>query len=410
MKFANYIFQARGVNNLGDNMQLIAIDSIYARMGIPKEEIVYIDKNDLGSYRGEYVVLPVTMPLVDYTEGGISGRFSEYIIPLFIGLTLAQDSLLPEEIAYYRRFEPIGCRDERTMNILRRYGIWAYLHGCITATLPRRETSGKKFDKIFIVDAPQELLPFIPEEMKKDAVYRTHLHENLAEDPKVMMQRYYDDYKNQAKLVITSLLHCSVPCMAAGIPVVLAKTEVSYRFAWLEKLLPIYDLNSFPDIDWYPEPAEYEEHKSRVLQLTIDRLWESFRKHQPICDLSWFYEEREKKEYIVDAFKSIQEFIDSTFVDSRAEYRYAVWGLTQMSTLTVSYISRRYPNAKLMHVYDSFREVAFEGMNSESPENIRLHPDEVVFVTTNGAQSMAEKLFGEIDKKEGSYAFLKVVR
>ena len=46
MKFANYKFNARGVNNLGDNMQLIAIDSIYERMGIPKEDIIYIDKND----------------------------------------------------------------------------------------------------------------------------------------------------------------------------------------------------------------------------------------------------------------------------------------------------------------------------------------------------------------------------
>jgi len=75
MKFANYTFNARGVNNLGDNMQIIAIDTIYENMGIPKEEIVYIDKNETGSYQGEYVILPVTMPLVDYTEGGISGRF-----------------------------------------------------------------------------------------------------------------------------------------------------------------------------------------------------------------------------------------------------------------------------------------------------------------------------------------------
>ena len=31
MKFANYRFQARGVNNLGDNMQIIAIDNIIPR-------------------------------------------------------------------------------------------------------------------------------------------------------------------------------------------------------------------------------------------------------------------------------------------------------------------------------------------------------------------------------------------
>lgn len=41
MKYANYKFYARGVNNLGDNMQLIAIDSIYEQMVIPKEDIIY---------------------------------------------------------------------------------------------------------------------------------------------------------------------------------------------------------------------------------------------------------------------------------------------------------------------------------------------------------------------------------
>lgn len=36
MKFANYIFDARGANNLVDNMQLIAIDYIYKKIGLKK--------------------------------------------------------------------------------------------------------------------------------------------------------------------------------------------------------------------------------------------------------------------------------------------------------------------------------------------------------------------------------------
>jgi len=409
MKFANYTFRARGLNNLGDHIQIIAIDIIYRQMGLRDEDIVYIDKNDLGKYCGEYVILPVTMPLVDYTEGGISGRFSDHIIPLFLGLTLVHDNLLPEEVAYYHRYEPIGCRDERTMLTLRKFGVQAYLHGCITATLPLRETIGRQFDKVFIVDVPDELLAHIPEELKKSAEYRTHLHEDLQEDPKKMMQRYYDDYKNEAKLVITSLLHCSVPCMAAGIPVILAKSEISYRFAWLEKLLPLYDLDSFDKIDWYPQPVNYEPHKARLLDITISRLWDVYKRYQPLYDLSWFYEHRDKSSYIVDSFKSLQQFIDTRFTDRNENFRYAIWGLSQTSTLTVSYISKRYPNATLTHVYDSFRQISFEGLTSESPENIRTRPEELVFVTAIGAQSMAEKLFSEIGKKKDSYAFLKVV-
>ncbi|MFA5013502.1 MAG: hypothetical protein WC520_02970 [Candidatus Paceibacterota bacterium] len=409
MKFANYTFNARGVNNLGDNMQIIAIDTIYENMGIPKEEIVYIDKNETGSYQGEYVILPVTMPLVDYTEGGISGRFSDHIIPVFLGLTLAKDTLLSEEVDYYHRFEPIGCRDERTMNTLRSYNISAYLHGCITATLPKRLTEGKKFDKVFIVDVNPEVVHFIPEDLKNNAEFLTHLHEGI-NDPKSMMQQYYDRYKNEGKLIITSLLHCSVPCMAAGIPVVLIKKKISYRFGWLEKLLKIYDFNDLKTINWYPEPVCYEEHKERLLSITEKRLIETYNSYKSIYDLSWYYEQRQRKEYIVDAFEPIKKFVDRVFTDRDTEYNYSIWGLTQMSTLTVNYISQKCPKAQLSHVYDSFRKVMFEGLVSESPEEIRKHTDEIVILTSNGPNSMAKVLFEEIGKTPDSYFLFELIK
>lgn len=402
MKYANYKFYAKGVNNLGDNMQLIAIDSIYDRMGIPKEDIIYIDKNEISTYKGEYVVLPVTMPLVDYTEDGICGRFSDHIIPVFLGLTLIKDSLLPKEVAYYNRFQPIGCRDERTMDTLRKYGIQTYLHGCITATLPKRFTEGKTFNKVFIVDVNSEILPYIPYELMKDAEFLTHLHEKV-DDPKLLMQEYYNRYKNEAKLVITGLLHCSVPCIAAGIPVIVARNHISYRHGWLERLLPLYDKNNFSDIDWNPAPIEYEEHKDLILQITMNRLRETYNKYKSIYDLSWFYEQREKKEYIVDGFESIKQYIDSHFIEKSKEYKYAIWGLTQTSIVVVNYIKQKYPNAKLAHVYDTYRKTLFEGLYSESPEEIRNRPSEIILVTAYGANIMAKKLFNEIGKDEESY-------
>ncbi len=409
MKFANYKFYARGVNNLGDNMQIIAIDYIYERMGVPKEEIIYIDKNETNSYNGEYVILPVMMPLVDYTEGGIAGRFSDYIIPVFLGLTLAKDSLLQQEIEYYNRFEPIGCRDERTMNTLRGYGIQAYLHGCITTALPKRNIENKKFNKVFIVDVAKEVIPYIPSELLKDAEYLSHMHENVG-DPKKLMQEYYDRYKNEAKLVITSLLHCSVPCMAAGIPVVLVKQDISYRFGWLEKLLPLYDRGDYSNINWNPSPVDYEEHKEKLITLTINKLYRTYNKYKDIFDLSWFYENRTKKKYIIDAFETIRKYIDNRFADKNAKYKYSIWGLSQISNLTYNYITNNYPHAKLMHVYDSFRKLNFEGIMSELPENIKNYPDEIIIVTTNGARKMAENLFNQINKDKNDFVIWEPIK
>ena len=167
MKFANYAFRARGVNNLGDQMQIIAIDHIYRQMGVPRDDIVYIDYHNLRDYDGDYAILPVSMPMVDYFPNGFADRFSDRIIPVFLGVTMVKESLTEKEQTYLRKYAPIGCRDERTLRTMRRYGIMAYLNGCITVTLPRRahEAGGD----IYIVDVDESCQQLIPAEIRARA-------------------------------------------------------------------------------------------------------------------------------------------------------------------------------------------------------------------------------------------------
>ncbi len=411
MKFANYSFNARSVNNLGDNMQIIAIDELYKSMGIPKSEIIYINTNELASYNGEYVILPITMPLVDYRIGGISGRFSEHIIPVFLGLTMVKDTLLPEEIAYFARMAPIGCRDERTLNTLRNYGINSYLHGCITTTLPLRKTN-KKYHKVYIVDAPKEIQNYIPKSILKNAIYKTHIHNNLKDDPKQLMQQYYDEYKNEASLVITSLLHCAVPCLAAGIPVILVKSgnAISYRFSWLEKLMKIYTEPEFKNIKWDQKPVLFEKHKKRVKNLTIKRLKQVYDEYAEILDLSLYYETRERKPYINDACQTLIDYLEKNWTNKKKPYKYSIWGLTQIGEYMVSYINKNYPNAKLCHVYDSYRTEKFCGMMSKNPTDISNYPNETIIVATNGAVDAAEKMRIKKGKKKLKFAYVKILK
>ncbi len=408
MKFANYRFQARGVNNLGDNMQIVAIDNIYRQMGIDLNEVVYIDTNDLATYKGEYVILPVTMPLVDYRENGIAGRFSPYIVPVFLGLTMVKETLDPVEVAYYKKYEPIGCRDERTLNTLRKYQISCYLHGCITITLPKREDSNKAKD-VYIVDVHPRLMEQIPTELRENAKVRTHLRHDKLEDAKAETIRQYQEYKDNARLVITSLLHCSMPCVAAGIPVILLKDAVSYRMAWLEKLLTINTEDKLDQVNWDPKPVDLDAHRQRVMELTIARLRKAYEDNAPLLDLSWFYEDREKSVYINDACHSLKTYVDENWTDCDAHYHYSVWGLTQIGEWLVDYISEKYPNAKLCHVYDSFRTAKFKGLDSVHPDVIAQVPEEFVFVTTNGAERAAKELFEKISKPEGTYTYLRLV-
>ena len=404
MKYANYKFCAKCANNIGDNIQIIAIDHIYEHMGLEKSDIVYIDTNELATYVGEPVVLPVTMPLIEYCENGQAGRFSPYIIPCYLGLTFPNNLLTESEIQHYKKYEPIGCRDEYTLNTLRRYQINCYLHGCITQTFPEREENKNQSD-IYIVDVDSSVLSYIPERIRNKAIYRTHLYSDLL-NPKEKAMEQYEEYKKYAKLVITSLLHCAVPCMAAGIPVIMLRCKVSYRMAWLEKFLPIYTADNISDINWNPDPIKYPEHKEKLLSLTIKRLRETFDKFSEIMDMSWFYETRKKSIYVNDACESLKQFIDNNWLDKSAEYKYGIWGLTQMSRWIYDYISENYPNATLCHVYDSFRTIKFNGIESISPEEISKYKDEIVFVTAISAVDAAKDFFSKISKNNDTYALL----
>ncbi len=409
MKFANYKYHGQNINNLGDHAQVLTIDYLYEEMGIGKEDIIYIDINNLQNYDGPPVKLPVSLPLINYTENGIAGMFSKNIQPVFFGLTMPKTTLLPEEIKYYKKYEPIGCRDEQAYNTLRKYGINAYLGGCLTVTLPKRDINMQKQKKIFIIDPPKNLKAYIPKEILNNAIIDTHIFYNHIENPTEEAAKRYQLYKNEAKLMITGLLHASIPCLAFGIPVILARDFVSYRFAWVEALLKIYTTSEYNQIDWNPPIIEFERLKELVKKVFIKKM-KGEDASEEILYLHNFYMNRERKTYCNDVFLTIQNFINNNWTDKDKHYQYAVWGLTQMAQMTVDYISNNYPNAKLTHVYDKNTSKTLNGIQAILPDNIENYPKETVFVTTVSAADEAEEYFKKIKKEPLFYNTLKIIR
>jgi len=402
MKFGKLYYKARHKYSIGDTLQLLAIDYIYEKAGIQKNDIVIIDKNELMSYNGEYVILPINMPLIDYVPNGLAGRFSPKIIPLFLGLILYRDYLYPEEVVYLRQYEPIGCRDERTFRTIRRYGIISYLHGCITAVFPKRDSNALTHEKVYLVETPHNLEAYIPDNIMKYAIRVTHTKDYIPDNPEQEALKQYEMYKNNAKLVITSLMHCAVPCMAAGIPVILANEHCSFRYGWLEKLLPIYLPEDFSSIDWYPNEVNYEPLKEQLIRNAVRHINCLYEKFNEIYTISSFYEGRVKKDYAIDWFKAIKEKIESTW-NKEVPVKYAVWGLSQITEITVSYIKQHYPNAHLEAVYDRYRTMEFEGIMSQNPENLAGNSDLFTIVSEPNAIDDAKELFDRIHKNEATY-------
>lgn len=400
MKYATLSFNATSINNIGDNIQLIALDGIYKNeMHLSSNDIVYISKNDLDKYDGEPVLFPISLAIVDFTTNGWAGRFSKKIKPLFLGLSIAKDFLNPAEVDFFKQNEPVGCRDERTYRTMQSYGIVSYLAGCITLTLPDRPK--KQCDKIFCVDLNETALKNLPDFLKKDAVITTHMIPNVQINPKDLMEKQYEMYKNEAKVVITSLLHCAAPCIAAGIPVICVKDVLSYRFGWIDKILKLYRSDEVSSITEIPEPIDVSYVRKLMTDLAVKRLKEPSALFPEMEQLTNYWLDRKKKDYVVDPFLPFSSFIKENLTDRNKAYRYSIWGLTQISEMVVEFMKKNYPQSELTDVYDKYRNLRFYGKEKKSPSEIKNDID-FLFVTTNAATLDALEMIknGVIEKEK----------
>ena len=67
MKFANLALDSdKKMENIGDWVQIFAIENLFEYMNIKKNEIVHIKISELSTYDGEYVILPINYPLYGY--------------------------------------------------------------------------------------------------------------------------------------------------------------------------------------------------------------------------------------------------------------------------------------------------------------------------------------------------------
>ena len=408
MYYANMLFSSRGVQNLGDNVQLIAIDKIYKdHFNLSEKEICYINKNDLATYDGKEVVLPVSLAMVDYSENGWAGRFSEKITPVFLGLSIAKDFFTDQEVAFFKKHEPVGCRDERTYRTMCKYNIAAYLAGCITLTFPDREQ--KEYKKVYAVDLAAEDIEKLPEFLKENLEVTSHFITDLSVDPKKKMQEQYDMYINNAKCVITPLLHCSVPCLAAGIPVICVKNILSYRFAWIDKLLKIYTSDTLSSIKGFPEKVDIEYPRKLLTELTVKRLKSPFETFPEMELLTSFWLDREQKKYEIDPFLPYLRFMENNMKDKNAPYTYSIWGVTQMSEMIVEYCKKNYPNARLKDVYDKYKRFDFYGIKTKSSEYVSNDVD-FIFVTSNGPEKDARDMIAKNIISESKVCFIKLYK
>lgn len=130
----------------------------------------------------------------------------------------------------FKSHEPIGCRDLETKQLLEKHGISAWLSGCLTLTL---EPVGgiQKEDYICLTDVSKETECYLREKYPSTTFYRmSHVGDNVISPQDSWQDRFENveklliTYQN-AKAVITTRLHCAMPCLALGTPVLLLSDD-----------------------------------------------------------------------------------------------------------------------------------------------------------------------------------------
>lgn len=261
--------------NLGDDIQSLAAKKLLPRLdgGVSKGSFGQTTDSGVISVNGFFL-------------GGAEWPPAEGLVPFFYSFHISPASekevCSESGLAYLRRFEPIGCRDQGTMETLLSHGIKAYYSKCLSLTFPRRKSAPRN-GKIFLVSLSKGAVSALPRKVRKKGIVveqaKLRIPAMSAPAREALAQHLLDVYARDAALVITSKIHCAMPCIAMGIPVVFLydrKKKNDRRVSIVKELIGINYVgeSSFfrrfinPIIgrffDWSPEPVDIEKEKQEI--------------------------------------------------------------------------------------------------------------------------------------------------
>jgi len=250
--------------NYGDDIQSIA-----AKQFLPRVDY-YIDRDRMD--RQKYIFADISVILNGWFMFPVNKTVywppPSNMRPLFTAFHMvnifqvAAKMFSEQSKQYFKKFGPIGCRDWNTVHALQSLGIDAYYSGCLTLTLGKRDIP--RSNKIIFCDPfghdgkwhyplpgdssfDEDIWRKIPKEIKANSEFLTHQIRNTTkttpEERIAKAEALLDKYAG-AKLVVTSRLHCALPCLAFNTPVLFISKirEADTRHTGLSDLLRSVDL------------------------------------------------------------------------------------------------------------------------------------------------------------------------
>lgn len=234
--------------NLGDFIQSLAAQQFY-----PKVDFL-LDRDSVAR-----ISEPTQAIINGWYQLDDEYHYSEFLRPkaLSIHISNPQDfKRQAKTLEQWSEFGSIGCRDEKTADLIRSYGFDAYFSGCLTTTLGRSFKNKRDVNsrgvKVVLADLNPDLV--CNEDLSGLNIFQkvrhsiingivnrklaSILNELIPANAEVQVTQHLaplglsdDEYFRQAEtllriyeqadLVLTSRIHCALPCLGMGTPVVL---------------------------------------------------------------------------------------------------------------------------------------------------------------------------------------------
>lgn len=297
MKYKLLAVGTEAETNIGDYIQALASSQFFPQID------GFIEREKLKEYNGdECNVIMNGWYMHNSKQWPPSFKINPLFVAVHFNLTVQKSLLSNESIAYLKQHEPIGCRDTQTRDILLEKGVKAYFSGCMTLTLGYKYKNNIKDDKIYFVDPYfftnwnivsivknliclfenysaiskiSQKYPSYKNGLRKKMVLTTFYREyskyftkRILVDATYVCQQssfYTTDFPTnedrlreaerlvklyaKARLVITSRIHCALPCIGLETPVIYTEnaqqSEVSScRLGGLRELFHILKWNN----------------------------------------------------------------------------------------------------------------------------------------------------------------------
>ena len=227
-------------NNIGDVFQAIAIKDHLTEVDYVFDREALNQQSDKGSVllfaNGWYMHNYVNFPP------------SSNITPIYTSVHFSNAEILNSSTNrdHFRKYAPIGARDLKTLIMLRAANIPSYYSSCFTIGIKRRSVKPEQA-RMLVVDGVDHPLASsdvreIEERLAMSAQRVTHDPTHIDASFEEYSQASFEHAESllrqycAAKCIITTKIHCALPCLAMGVPVILIHPNPKE-----ERLKPVRD-------------------------------------------------------------------------------------------------------------------------------------------------------------------------